>query len=184
MSLKAGIVGLPNVGKSTLFNAITNSNVEAANYPFATIKPNVGTVIVPDERVDHLVELFHPRKTIYTTFEFCDIAGLVKGASKGEGLGNQFLSHIRETDAIIEVVRCFDDENTVHVAGKVDPISDIEVINTELILADLASIEKRQARTTRIITLSTQTRREAMPPLIRCIASLFRICRSTTRRSE
>ena len=113
MGLKAGIVGLPNVGKSTLFNAITNSNVEAANYPFATIKPNVGTVIVPDDRVDNLVKIFNPRKTIYSTFEFCDIAGLVKGASKGEGLGNQFLSHIRETDAIIEVVRCFDDPEII-----------------------------------------------------------------------
>lgn len=146
MSLKAGIVGLPNVGKSTLFNAITNSNVEAANYPFATIKPNVGTVIVPDERVDHLVELFHPRKTIYTTFEFCDIAGLVKGASKGEGLGNQFLSHIRETDAIIEVVRCFDSNEIIHVENTVDPIRDIEIINLELVMADLDTATNRLSK--------------------------------------
>lgn len=137
MGLKAGIVGLPNVGKSTLFNAITNSNVEAANYPFATIKPNVGTVIVPDERVDNLVKLFNPKKTIYTTFEFCDIAGLVKGASKGEGLGNQFLSHIRETDAIIEVVRCFEDSEIIHVENSVDPVRDVEIINLELVMADL-----------------------------------------------
>lgn len=143
MKLTAGIVGLPNVGKSTLFNAITNSNVEAANYPFATINPNVGTVIVPDERVDNLSSLFHPRKTIYTTFEFCDIAGLVKGASKGEGLGNKFLSHIRETDAIIEVVRCFENSEIIHVENTVDPIRDIEIINLELVIADLDTVTNR-----------------------------------------
>ena len=143
MGLKAGIVGLPNVGKSTLFNAITSSQVEAANYPFATIEPNHGTVIVPDERVDNLVKIFNPRKTIYTTFEFFDIAGLVKGASKGEGLGNKFLANIRECDAIIEVVRCFEDSDIVHVESSVDPVRDIEIINLELIMADLETASNR-----------------------------------------
>ena len=129
MALTAGIVGLPNVGKSTLFNAITKSQVEAANYPFATIKPNVGVVEVPDERIEELTKLFNPKRTIHTTFEFTDIAGLVKGASKGEGLGNQFLSNIRETDAIVHVVRCFDDSDITHVEGTVDPVRDIEIIN-------------------------------------------------------
>jgi GTP-binding protein YchF len=143
MGLKAGIVGLPNVGKSTLFNAITNSHVEAANYPFATINPNVGTVMVNDERVDELSKIFIPKRKIYTTFEFFDIAGLVKGASKGEGLGNQFLSHIRETDAIIEVVRCFDSSEIIHVENSVDPIRDIEIINIELVMADLETVQNR-----------------------------------------
>ena len=143
MGLKAGIVGLPNVGKSTLFNAITNSKVEAANYPFATIKPNVGIVSVPDKRVDELVKIFHPKRTIYTTFEFFDIAGLVKGASKGEGLGNQFLANIRECDAIIEVVRCFENNEIIHVENSVDPVRDIEIINLELILAALETCSNR-----------------------------------------
>lgn len=143
MSLKAGIIGLPNVGKSTLFNAITKKNILAANYPFATIEPNVGTVTVPDERLTFLENLYMPKSTMPTTFEFTDIAGLVKGASKGEGLGNKFLSHIRETDAVVEVVRCFDDENITHVEGVTDPIRDIEIINVELILADLEIIENR-----------------------------------------
>jgi GTP-binding protein YchF len=143
MSRSVGIVGLPNVGKSTLFNAITQAGAESANYPFCTIDPNVGIVEVPDERLDKLTELVVPKKTVPTAFEFVDIAGLVEGASRGEGLGNKFLSHIREVDAIAHVVRCFQDENITHVAGKVDPIHDIEVINLELILADLDSIEKR-----------------------------------------
>lgn len=149
MPLTAGIVGLPNVGKSTLFNAITNSQVEAANYPFATIEPNVGVVEVPDRRVDRLADIFHPKKTIYTTFEFTDIAGLVKGASKGEGLGNQFLANIRNTDAIIHVVRCFEDPNITHVEVTVDPIRDIETIDLELIMADLQTVENRLDKVSR-----------------------------------
>ncbi|MDN4620323.1 redox-regulated ATPase YchF [Paenibacillus sp. PsM32] len=146
MALKAGIVGLPNVGKSTLFNAITQAGAESANYPFCTIDPNVGIVEVPDERLDKLTELVVPKKTVPTAFEFVDIAGLVRGASKGEGLGNKFLAHIREVDAIVHVVRCFEDENITHVDGKIDPISDIQTINLELILADLDSVEKRIER--------------------------------------
>lgn len=143
MALTAGIVGLPNVGKSTLFNAITKAGALAANYPFATIDPNVGIVEVPDHRLDVLTDMVQPKKTIPTTFEFTDIAGIVKGASKGEGLGNKFLSHIREVDAICQVVRAFDDDNVTHVSGRVNPIDDIEVINMELVLADLESVEKR-----------------------------------------
>ena len=155
MSLKAGIVGLPNVGKSTLFNAITKKNILAANYPFATIEPNVGVVTVPDYRLDKLTEMYNPKKTVPTTFEFTDIAGLVKGASKGEGLGNKFLSHIREVDAIVEVVRCFDDGKIIHVDGTPDPIRDIETINLELAIADLDVVNNRfervakKARTTK-----------------------------------
>ena len=147
--MKLGIVGLPNVGKSTLFNAITKAGAEAANYPFCTIEPNIGVVTVPDERVTTLSEIYHSKKTIYTTIEFCDIAGLVKGASKGEGLGNKFLGHIREVEAIVHVVRCFEDENVVHVDGKIDPISDIETINMELILSDLEVLERRIQKTTK-----------------------------------
>ena len=143
MSLKAGIVGLPNVGKSTMFNAITKKNILAANYPFATIEPNVGVVTVPDSRLTFLCDLYLPKSEVPTTFEFTDIAGLVKGASKGEGLGNKFLSHIREVDAIVEVIRCFDDENIIHVEGQTDPIRDIDIINIELILADLEIIQNR-----------------------------------------
>ncbi|MBX7151592.1 redox-regulated ATPase YchF [bacterium] len=143
MPLKCGIVGLPNVGKSTIFNALTAAGALAANYPFATIEPNVGVVTVPDHRIDQLSELFKPKKTLYTTVNFVDIAGLVKGANEGEGLGNQFLSHIREVDAIAQVVRCFDDSDVVHVEGSVDPERDIAIIDTELVLKDMESVQKR-----------------------------------------
>ena len=144
--MKIGIVGLPNVGKSTLFNSITNAGAECANYPFCTIEPNVGVVPVPDERLDVLTQMYHPEKTTHAIIEFVDIAGLVKGASKGEGLGNKFLSHIREVDSIVEVVRCFEDPNVVHVDGNINPLRDIETINLELIFADIETVEKRLDR--------------------------------------
>ncbi|MGX9136562.1 redox-regulated ATPase YchF [Rummeliibacillus sp. JY-2-4R] len=172
MALTAGIVGLPNVGKSTLFNAITKAGALAANYPFATIDPNVGIVEVPDARLDKLTELVQPKKTVPTAFEFTDIAGIVKGASKGEGLGNKFLAHIREVDAITQVVRCFVDENITHVEGKVDPISDIEVINLELILADLETVDKRYSK---VEKLARQKDKEAMieAPILEKIKEAF-----------
>lgn len=146
MSLTAGIVGLPNVGKSTLFNAITKSNVLSGNYPFATIDPNVGIVEVRDPRIEEITKIIKPKQTLYATFAFTDIAGLVKGASQGEGLGNQFLSHIREVDAIVQVVRCFDDPDIIHVSGKINPLDDIETINLELVFADMELIERRIPR--------------------------------------
>ncbi len=148
--MKIGIVGLPNVGKSTMFNAITKAGAECANYPFCTIEPNVGMVPIPDERLDKLAKLYHPQKITHAVIEFVDIAGLVKGASKGEGLGNKFLSHIREVDSIVEVVRCFKDPNIVHVDGEIDPIRDIETIELELIFADIETIEKRLERTKKL----------------------------------
>ena len=158
--MKLGIVGLPNVGKSTLFNSMTLGKAEAANYPFCTIDPNVGVVPVPDKRLERLTELYSSEKTTPAVIEFVDIAGLVKGASKGEGLGNKFLSHIREVDAIVHVVRCFDDSNVVHVDGSVDPVRDIETINLELIFSDLEILERRIAKTTKAAQGDKSLRKE------------------------
>jgi len=172
MSLQCGIVGLPNVGKSTLFNALTKAGIAAENYPFCTIEPNVGVVEVPDPRLDQLVEIVKPERVVPAIVEFVDIAGLVAGASTGEGLGNKFLAHIRETDATVNVVRCFDDENVVHVAGKVDPISDIEVIQTELCLADLATVEKALHRHTKVARSGDKDAQKLVGLLERCQAAL------------
>lgn len=158
--MKLGILGLPNVGKSTLFNAITKAGAEAANYPFCTIEPNVGVVTVPDERLKVLHEMYNSKKTIYTTIDFYDIAGLVKGASKGEGLGNKFLGHIREVSAVVHVVRCFEDPNVVHVDGRIDPVSDIETINMELILSDMEVLERRIQKTTKNLKGDKSLQRE------------------------
>ncbi len=158
--MKIGIVGLPNVGKSTLFNAITNAGAECANYPFCTIEPNVGVVPVPDERLDELAKIYNPEKVTHAIIEFVDIAGLVKGASKGEGLGNKFLSHIREVDSIAQVVRCFENPNVVHVDGSIDPLRDIETINLELIFADIETLEKRLDRARKILKADKKAQAE------------------------
>jgi len=172
MSLKCGIVGLPNVGKSTLFNALTKSGIAAENYPFCTIEPNVGIVEVPDPRLEQLAEIVHPQRVQHAIVEFVDIAGLVAGASKGEGLGNQFLANIRETDAVVHVVRCFSDDNVVHVSGNVDPIRDIEVIDTELALADMATVEKALNRYRKPANAGDKEAKLLVAVLEKCVAQL------------
>ena len=177
MAIQCGIVGLPNVGKSTLFNALTRAQIAAENYPFCTIDPNVGVVPVPDPRLEQLAAIAHPEKILPTAVEFVDIAGLVAGASQGEGLGNQFLAHIREVDAIAHVVRCFENDDIVHVAGRIDPLSDLEIINTELALADLASVDK--ARGSR-----DQGRQERRTRMRRAARALFERVRAAAQRRQ